>query len=179
MGGRGAAVLCWLLLLRALRGAAGECRTGGGGGCRVGVCSVSSSPPHGGGVPAGARPCSPKFFGRDAMVCVCSAAYCDAVEPVVLPGAGGFVTYESSKAGKRLQRTEGTFQRNAPTSGTATEPARLGKTSGIIGSNHRPLPPCPKTPNPNPSHHAQRPPITAHPTVPKHPQSHPSCHICS
>ncbi|XP_040508385.1 lysosomal acid glucosylceramidase-like isoform X1 [Gallus gallus] len=77
MGGRGAAVLCWLLLLRALRGA------------------------------AGARPCSPKFFGRDAMVCVCSAAYCDAVEPVVLPGAGGFVTYESSKAGKRLQRSEG------------------------------------------------------------------------
>eukprot|EP00076_Gallus_gallus_P012293 XP_015129515.2 glucosylceramidase-like isoform X1 [Gallus gallus] len=80
MWGRGAAVLCWLLLLRALRGA------------------------------AGARPCSPKFFGRDAMVCVCSAAYCDAVEPVVLPGAGGFVTYESSKAGKRLQRSEGTFR---------------------------------------------------------------------
>ena len=76
----------------------------------MGVCSVSSSPPHHGGVPAGARPCSPKFFGRDAMVCVCSAAYCDAVEPVVLPGAGGFVTYESSKAGKRLQRSEGTFR---------------------------------------------------------------------
>lgn len=77
MWGRGAAVLCWLLLLRALRGA------------------------------AGARPCSPKFFGRDAMVCVCSAAYCDAVEPVVLPGAGGFAKYESSKAGKRLQRSAG------------------------------------------------------------------------
>ena len=123
MWGRGAAVLCWLLLLRALRGAAGECRTGRGGdvGLRVRMeRGLLCPPPHGGGVPAGARPCSPKFFGRDAMVCVCSAAYCDAVEPVVLPGAGGFAKYESSKAGKRLQRTEGTFQRNAPTSGTAT-----------------------------------------------------------
>ena len=99
--------------------------------------------------PAGGRPCSAKDFGHGSLVCVCSAAYCDAVEPVVLPGAGGFAKYESSKAGKRLQRTEGTFQRNAPTSGTATEPARLGKTSGIIGSNHRPLPPCPKTPAPS------------------------------
>ncbi|XP_031413543.1 lysosomal acid glucosylceramidase-like, partial [Meleagris gallopavo] len=69
--------------------------------------------PHGA---AGGRPCSPKFFGRDAMVCVCSAAYCDAVEPVVLPSAGSFVKYESSKAGKRLQRSEGSFQRNAPSS---------------------------------------------------------------
>ncbi|XP_042746577.1 lysosomal acid glucosylceramidase-like [Lagopus leucura] len=77
------AVLGWVLVLRALHGA------------------------------AGGRPCSPKFFGRDAMVCECSAAYCDAVEPVVLPSEGGFVKYESSKAGKRLQRSEGSFQHRA------------------------------------------------------------------
>ncbi|NXO01102.1 GLCM Glucosylceramidase, partial [Rhinopomastus cyanomelas] len=63
---------------------------------------------------AGARPCSPKYFGRDAMVCVCSAAYCDALDPVVLPAPGAFARYESSKAGKRLERSEGTFQRSPP-----------------------------------------------------------------
>ena len=52
------------------------------------------------------------------MVCVCSAAYCDAVEPVVLPSEGGFVKYESSKAGKRLQRSEGSFQRSMSAPGT-------------------------------------------------------------
>ncbi|NXC50802.1 GLCM Glucosylceramidase, partial [Penelope pileata] len=61
---------------------------------------------------AGARPCSPKFFGRDAMVCVCSAAYCDAPGPTVLPAPGAYAKYESSKAGKRLERSEGTFQRS-------------------------------------------------------------------
>ncbi|NXC43681.1 GLCM Glucosylceramidase, partial [Penelope pileata] len=64
---------------------------------------------------AGARPCSPKFFGRDAMVCVCSAAYCDAPGPTVLPAPGAYAKYESSKAGKRLERSEGTFQRRAGT----------------------------------------------------------------
>ncbi|NXN94580.1 GLCM Glucosylceramidase, partial [Rhinopomastus cyanomelas] len=66
---------------------------------------------------AGARPCSPKYFGRDAMVCVCSAAHCDALDPVVLPVPGTFARYESSKAGKRLERSEGTFQRSPPPPG--------------------------------------------------------------
>uniref|UniRef100_A0A8B9IBZ2 Glucosylceramidase n=1 Tax=Anser brachyrhynchus TaxID=132585 RepID=A0A8B9IBZ2_9AVES len=34
---------------------------------------------------AGAQPCSPKYFGRDSMVCVCNATYCDTLDPVVLP----------------------------------------------------------------------------------------------
>ncbi|KAM6112534.1 uncharacterized protein FYN12_012865 [Phoenicopterus ruber ruber] len=59
---------------------------------------------------AGARPCSPKYFGRDAMVCVCNATYCDTLDPVVLPAPGTYVKYESSKAGKRLERSEGSFQ---------------------------------------------------------------------
>ncbi|XP_069734862.1 lysosomal acid glucosylceramidase-like isoform X2 [Phaenicophaeus curvirostris] len=61
---------------------------------------------------AGARPCSPKFFGRDAMVCVCDSTYCDSLDPVVLPPPGTYVKYESSKAGKRLERSEGSFQRH-------------------------------------------------------------------
>ncbi|NWH40156.1 GLCM Glucosylceramidase, partial [Chloropsis hardwickii] len=61
--------------------------------------------------PPGARPCSPKYFGRDAMVCVCNATYCDTLDPLVLPAPGSFVKYESSKAGKRLERSEGRFQR--------------------------------------------------------------------
>ncbi|XP_071656506.1 lysosomal acid glucosylceramidase-like isoform X2 [Patagioenas fasciata] len=59
---------------------------------------------------AGARPCSPKHFGRDAMVCVCNATYCDTLDPVVLPAAGTYIKYESSKAGKRLERSQGSFQ---------------------------------------------------------------------
>ncbi|NXN25472.1 GLCM Glucosylceramidase, partial [Nycticryphes semicollaris] len=46
------------------------------------------------------------------MVCVCNATYCDTLDPVVLPAPGTYVKYESSKAGKRLERSEGTFQRS-------------------------------------------------------------------
>ncbi|NXY51832.1 GLCM Glucosylceramidase, partial [Ceuthmochares aereus] len=65
--------------------------------------------------PPGAQPCSPKSFGHDAIVCVCNATYCDTLDPVVVPAVGTYVKYESSKAGKRLERSEGTFQRNAKT----------------------------------------------------------------
>ncbi|NXA44228.1 GLCM Glucosylceramidase, partial [Eudromia elegans] len=62
----------------------------------------------------GGRPCSPKYFGRDAMVCVCNATYCDAPEPPALPPPGAYVKYESTKAGKRLERSQGGFQRDGP-----------------------------------------------------------------
>ncbi|XP_057254180.1 lysosomal acid glucosylceramidase-like [Pezoporus wallicus] len=65
----------------------------------------------------GAQPCSPKYFGGGAMVCVCNATYCDTLDPVVLPAPGTYVKYESSKAGKRLERSEGSFQRSAVTPG--------------------------------------------------------------
>ncbi|NXL05257.1 GLCM Glucosylceramidase, partial [Mesembrinibis cayennensis] len=42
--------------------------------------------------------------------CVCNATYCDTLDPVVLPAPGTYVKYESSKAGKRLERSEGSFQ---------------------------------------------------------------------
>ncbi|NWR63692.1 GLCM Glucosylceramidase, partial [Bucorvus abyssinicus] len=46
------------------------------------------------------------------MVCVCNTTYCDTLDPVVLPAPGTYVKYESSKAGKRLERSEGSFQRS-------------------------------------------------------------------
>ncbi|NXJ86122.1 GLCM Glucosylceramidase, partial [Trogon melanurus] len=45
-------------------------------------------------------------------VCVCNATYCDTLDPVVLPAPGTYVRYESSKAGKRLERSDGSFQRS-------------------------------------------------------------------
>ncbi|XP_048144480.1 lysosomal acid glucosylceramidase-like isoform X2 [Corvus hawaiiensis] len=59
---------------------------------------------------AAARPCIPKDFGHGSLVCVCNATYCDTLDPLVLPAPGSYVKYESSKAGKRLERSEGTFQ---------------------------------------------------------------------
>ncbi|KFP51305.1 Glucosylceramidase, partial [Cathartes aura] len=64
---------------------------------------------------AGGRPCDAKDFGHGSLVCACSATYCDTLDPVVLPAPGTSVKYESSKAGKRLERSEGSFQRNAKT----------------------------------------------------------------
>ncbi|KAM8794321.1 lysosomal acid glucosylceramidase-like [Eudromia elegans] len=48
------------------------------------------------------------------MVCVCNATYCDAPEPPALPPPGAYVKYESSKAGKRLERSQGTFGPRLP-----------------------------------------------------------------
>ncbi|NWI61420.1 GLCM Glucosylceramidase, partial [Calyptomena viridis] len=52
------------------------------------------------------------------MVCICNATYCDTVDPLVLPPLGSYVKYESSKAGKRLERSEGRFQRRLCAPGT-------------------------------------------------------------
>uniref|UniRef100_A0A8C4XJX2 Glucosylceramidase n=1 Tax=Falco tinnunculus TaxID=100819 RepID=A0A8C4XJX2_FALTI len=81
--------------------------------------------PHPARTPPGARPCSPKYFGRDAMVCVCNATYCDTLDPVVLPAPGTYVKYESSKAGKRLERSEGSFQHDPETPGIEYNLVRL------------------------------------------------------
>ncbi|XP_015274611.1 PREDICTED: glucosylceramidase-like [Gekko japonicus] len=63
------------------------------------------------------RPCIPKFVGSDAMVCVCNATYCDTVDPVCLLPKGYFLKYETSKAGHRMELTEGTFQLNSTSPG--------------------------------------------------------------
>uniref|UniRef100_A0A8D0KXU3 Glucosylceramidase n=1 Tax=Strix occidentalis caurina TaxID=311401 RepID=A0A8D0KXU3_STROC len=64
------------------------------------------------------RPCDARDFGHGSLVCACSATYCDTLDPVVLPAPGTYIKYESSKAGKRLERSQGSFQRNAKTPGT-------------------------------------------------------------
>ncbi|XP_039558174.1 lysosomal acid glucosylceramidase-like isoform X10 [Passer montanus] len=66
---------------------------------------------------AGARPCIPKDFGHGSLVCVCNATYCDTLDPVVVPAPGSYAKYESSKAGKRLERSEGKFQSSLSTRG--------------------------------------------------------------
>ncbi|NXY25789.1 GLCM Glucosylceramidase, partial [Atrichornis clamosus] len=68
--------------------------------------------------PLGARPCIPKDFGHGSLVCVCNATYCDTLDPLVLPAPGSYVKYESSKAGKRLERSEGSFQSSLHSPGT-------------------------------------------------------------
>ncbi|NWY07405.1 GLCM Glucosylceramidase, partial [Nothoprocta ornata] len=60
----------------------------------------------------GGRPCDARDFGHGSVVCACNATYCDAPEPPALPAPGAYVKYESSKAGKRLERSQGAFQRD-------------------------------------------------------------------
>ncbi|CAM5132289.1 unnamed protein product [Natator depressus] len=59
---------------------------------------------------AGGYPCNAKNFGHNSLVCECNASYCDTLDPVVVPAVGTYAKYESSKAGKRLERSEGRFQ---------------------------------------------------------------------
>ncbi|XP_053907084.1 lysosomal acid glucosylceramidase [Cuculus canorus] len=86
---------------------------------------------------AGGRPCDAKDFGHGSLVCACSAAYCDTLDPVVLPPLGTYIKYESSKAGKRLERSQGSFQRNAKTPDfhlTLNAAQRYQKVKGFGGS---------------------------------------------
>ncbi|NWR53482.1 GLCM Glucosylceramidase, partial [Regulus satrapa] len=71
------------------------------------------------------------------MVCVCNATYCDTLDPLVLPAPGSYVKYESSKAGKRLERSEGSFQHNAESADfhlTLDTAQRYQKVKGFGGS---------------------------------------------
>ncbi|NWX12788.1 GLCM Glucosylceramidase, partial [Aegotheles bennettii] len=86
---------------------------------------------------AGGRPCDAKDFGHGSLVCACRATYCDTLDPVVLPAPGTYVKYESSKAGKRLERREGTFQHNAQSPDfhlTLDTAQRYQKVKGFGGS---------------------------------------------
>ncbi|XP_069796372.1 lysosomal acid glucosylceramidase [Narcine bancroftii] len=49
------------------------------------------------------NPCQAKSFGQSSVVCVCNATYCDTMDPVVVPGKGRYLLYETNKAGKRLE----------------------------------------------------------------------------
>ncbi|XP_019412408.1 PREDICTED: glucosylceramidase isoform X1 [Crocodylus porosus] len=86
---------------------------------------------------AGSHPCNPRDFGHGSLVCECSATYCDTLDPVTLPPAGNFLMYESSKAGKRLERSEGRVQRSLTAPGfrlTLSTTERYQKVKGFGGS---------------------------------------------
>lgn len=58
----------------------------------------------------GARPCIPKSFGYSSVVCVCNATYCDSLDPLTLPDMGTFSRYESTRSGRRMEQSTGSFQ---------------------------------------------------------------------
>ncbi|XP_014744831.1 PREDICTED: glucosylceramidase-like isoform X1 [Sturnus vulgaris] len=102
----------------------------------LGSCHSPRCPP-GLSSAAGGRPCDAKDFGHGSLVCACSATYCDTLDPLVLPAPGSYVKYESSKAGKRLERSEGRFQHNTKSPDfhlTLDTAQRYQKVKGFGGS---------------------------------------------
>ncbi|KAJ6626114.1 hypothetical protein lerEdw1_014760, partial [Lerista edwardsae] len=73
--------------------------------------SLSSSP-------AARYPCKPKYVGKDALLCVCNATYCDTMDPLLLPPVGHYLKYQTTKAGLRLEPSLGRFQLEPTKSGT-------------------------------------------------------------
>lgn len=102
---------------------------------------------------AGGRPCDAKDFGHGSLVCACSATYCDTLDPLVLPAPGSYVKYESSKAGKRLERSEGSFQHNAKSPGTTLGCGRACPLTGGRGGDTV----CPHRFPPDPGHNTEVP----------------------
>ncbi|XP_038624984.1 lysosomal acid glucosylceramidase [Tachyglossus aculeatus] len=60
----------------------------------------------------GARPCVPRSFGYGSVVCVCNATYCDSPGPLTLPAPGTFSRYETSRAGRRFELSQGAIRPN-------------------------------------------------------------------
>lgn len=58
------------------------------------------------------RPCAPRLLGKDAMVCVCNATYCDTIDSVSLPPVGSFLKYETSQDGLRMELSKRKMQLN-------------------------------------------------------------------
>ncbi|CAK8677307.1 unnamed protein product [Clavelina lepadiformis] len=62
------------------------------------------------------RNCSPKYFSYSSNVCVCNSTYCDVVPTIPTLNSGEAVSYTSSKAGKRFEKMEHSFQSESNTS---------------------------------------------------------------
>lgn len=85
----------------------------------------------------GARPCSPKSFGYSSVVCVCNATYCDSLDPLTLPAPGTFSRYESTRSGRRMERSLGTIQANRTGTGlllTLQPDQKFQKVKGFGGA---------------------------------------------
>uniref|UniRef100_H3AB74 Glucosylceramidase n=1 Tax=Latimeria chalumnae TaxID=7897 RepID=H3AB74_LATCH len=63
-------------------------------------------------VTPGEKPCAPLNFGQSSVVCVCSATYCDTLDPLKIPSVGSYIAYETNKAGKRVEGMKGAIQKN-------------------------------------------------------------------
>lgn len=60
----------------------------------------------------GSDGCVARNFGHGSLVCECNATHCDSVGSVTLPPVGQFASYLSSKAGSRLERSQGQVRKN-------------------------------------------------------------------
>ncbi|XP_043310555.1 lysosomal acid glucosylceramidase [Cervus canadensis] len=86
---------------------------------------------------SGARPCSPKSFGYSSVVCVCNATYCDSLDPLTLPDPGNFSRFESTRSGRRMELSLGTFQANRTGTGlllTLQPDQKFQKVKGFGGA---------------------------------------------
>ncbi|XP_073464899.1 lysosomal acid glucosylceramidase isoform X3 [Aquarana catesbeiana] len=61
---------------------------------------------------SGSNPCVQVNFGQSSFVCQCNATYCDGLDAIDLPVLGTYSVYESSQAGKRLERSTGPIIQN-------------------------------------------------------------------
>lgn len=59
------------------------------------------------------KECQALIFGHGSVVCACNSTYCDSVGRVQLPDPGQFLSFVSSKAGSRLLKSQGQFQKNS------------------------------------------------------------------
>lgn len=66
---------------------------------------------------AGSNECKARSFGQSSVVCECNATYCDSVGHVSLPAVGHFLSFLSSRAGRRLYREEGQVWKNSTGAG--------------------------------------------------------------
>ncbi|XP_044122426.1 lysosomal acid glucosylceramidase isoform X2 [Neovison vison] len=86
---------------------------------------------------SGARPCIPKSFGYSSVVCVCNATYCDSLDPLTLPAPGTFSRYESTRSGRRMERSLGTIRANRTGTGlllTLQPDQKFQKVKGFGGA---------------------------------------------
>ncbi|XP_017772244.1 PREDICTED: glucosylceramidase-like [Nicrophorus vespilloides] len=78
----------------------------------------------------GSQDCDHRDFNNGATVCVCTADYCDTIDPVEKQPEGSYVLYTSNKRGHRLTKTTGNFGK---ASGKALTINRLKTYQEIIG----------------------------------------------
>lgn len=70
------------------------------------------------------------------MVCVCNATYCDSLDPLTLPAPGTFSRYESTRSGRRMERSLGTIRANRTGTG---DQDRLGSSQSCHASDRHDL----------------------------------------